>query len=423
VVVTALILGPIAWRERDARVSQSAAAEAAREAVLLMDETRVMLEDAAVFTRLGDLPSAHETLDAAIAKARAFLDRHEVARVRYLLSRLLRARGQEDLALAELDLAIAAEPGLTEARFERGLMQAGRQTLDEPERSAVIADLSSGLEAGSALTSIDLLYGRGELARAQGRLHEAAELLEEVLAYDSAHVGARRALAYVELALGNEELAWHYSISAVDLQQGFGPVYHARESRLLPTSILGLDGALVDFSSALADGPDNSVALARRGIVNLRRALRLAAEGRAEDARNAVRSAIEDHDATLVIHPEVAGALNNRAVCHMQAERLFAAGGDSAAAAESRALAEADLARALARDPGLPEAHFNSGVFSARSADLLWKLGNGGAASRRADLARESLQQALELAPSDWPHRRACQARLAEVGAGSRGND
>jgi tetratricopeptide (TPR) repeat protein len=206
----------------------------------------------------------------------------------------------------------------------------------------------------------------------------------------------------------------------VDVQQGFGPIYLARERKLLPSSILGLDAALVDFGPELADGPDNAFAFAHRGLVHLRRALRLDADGRHADARFAIESAVEDHDATLVIHSAVAGALNNRAVCHMQAERIFAAAGDSAAAAHARMRAEADLARAIEQDPRLYQAHYNLGVFSLRSVDLLRKLGNAPAAARELDVARESLQRASDLAPPDWDQARECEARLAEARATSR---
>ncbi len=414
-VVTALIVLPIAWRERAERA-------AANEAVELSQRAEVIFRDGAMFIGLGDYASAHQTWDAGIAMTREFLSRHEIPRVRYLLSRLLRARGQPDLALAELDRAIAADPELKEARFERGLMSAARQTLTEPERQAAIADLAGALGGQSALTAVDLLYGRGELHRLQGHLEEANELLKEVLAYDVMHVGARTSLAHIALLRGEDELAQYYSVSAVDLQQGFGPIYLARERRLLPTAILGLDAALVDFAPQLTDGADNALAFAYRGLVHLRRALRLDAEGRHEDARVAIESAIQDHDATLLIHPDVAGALNNRAVCHMQAERIFAAAGDSAAAAEARAHAEADLARALSDDPSLLEAHFNLGVFSLRSVDLLRKLGHATGAARRLDVARDSFQRALNLAPPSWPQLRACETKLAEAKATARGS-
>ncbi len=412
-VVTGLILVPMWLRESRARAVAS-------EAVKLSQQADVMLQEAAGYIRLGDYPSAQQTLEAGITTARDFLARHELPRIRYLLSRLLRARGQPGPAVAEIDRALAGDPGLIEARFERGLMIAARPNLTDAERETAIADLASALDARAFLTGVDLLYGRGELKRLQGRTEEAKELLREVLAYDVMHVGARTSLMRIAVALGEHELARHYSVSAVDLQQGFGPIYFARERTRLPTTILGLEGALVDFSTDLADGPDNALALAHRGLLHLRRALRLTAEGRGEDARAAVRSAIEDYDGTLVIHSEVAGALNNRAVCYMQAERLHAAAGDSAAAAEARAHAEADLERALAKAPNLADAHFNLGVFSLRSVGLHRKLGQAAAAERRLEVARASLRQALSLAGRDWPHARVCREKLAEAEAARR---
>src|SRR5262249_26781840 len=157
-----------------------------------------------------------------------------VARVRHLLSRLLRERGQPDLALAELERAIADDPSLGDARFERGLMRAALPEATEAERRAAIEDLSTDVGAPSVLTSVELLFGRPELARLQGRTEQAMEALKDVLAYDPMHVGARSSLARVAIALGEPDLARYYAVSAVDLQQGFGPIYLAREPFTLP---------------------------------------------------------------------------------------------------------------------------------------------------------------------------------------------
>ncbi len=409
-VATALVLVPIALRE-------SAAREAADGALDLSVRSAAILRDAAVFSRLGDVVSARQVLDEGIASTRVFLDRHEVPRGRYLLSRLLRARGHADLALAELERAISEEPGFAEARFERGLAIAARAAPSDAERARAIADLECALVASSALTGVERLHARGVLHYLSGELNEAMALQNEVLAYDVTHVAARAALAKVALALGEDDLARHYVVSAVDMQQGFGPVYVARERRLLPAAILGLDAALVDFGRELADEPDNAMLLAHRGLVHLRRALRLDAENARDVAVAAVQSAIEDHDATLLIHSELAGAFNNRAVCWMQAERLFAAGGDAAAAADARVHVESDLAAAVAHDPRLPEAPFNAAIFALRSVDLYRKLGRAAAAARRIDAACAALQRALELAPADWAHLRACRAKLAQAEA------
>ncbi|HEX5050323.1 MAG TPA: protein kinase [Planctomycetota bacterium] len=408
-LATAMVLVPIALRE-------SAARAAADEAVELADHAATVLQDATTFLRLGDHPSAQQALDAGIAEARTFLDRHDVPRVRYLLSRLLRARGRTDEALLELQRALAGDASLEEARFERGLMFAAQATLSDAERRIAIADLAPPTSR-SVLTNIDVLFGKAERLRLEGHFDEATEVLREVLEYDATHVAARVSLSRAALALGEPDLARHYAASAVDLQQGYGPVYLAQERRQLPTTILGLDGPLVDFAPQLTFGPDNALALAHRGLVCLRRGLRLESEGNRAEALASVLSAVDDHSTALELHPELAGAWNNRAVCLMQADRLHAALGDTAAGTAARAAAAGDLRRALAASPELPEAHCNVAVLALREASLLRALGRAAAASQRAQDAILELEQALTHAPPGWPHVRACRDKLVEAEA------
>ena len=66
-----------------------------------------------------------------------------------------------------------------------------------------------------------------------------------------------------------------WSASAFDFEQGHGPIYLAREQLSLPTTLLGLDTALVSFAPQLADRPDLALAMARL----LRRALDQAPPG------------------------------------------------------------------------------------------------------------------------------------------------
>jgi tetratricopeptide (TPR) repeat protein/predicted Ser/Thr protein kinase len=413
VLLTALVLVPIALRE-------SAARTAASEAVALSEHAAAVLRDAAMFTQLGDLPSAHQALDAGIGHAREYLGRHDVAGIHYLLARLLRARARPDDALAELQRAIAADPLLAEARFERGLLLAAHGTLDEAERLAAIADLSTEIRARSVLSSVDLLLGRGELLRLQGQLDQAQDLLEEVLDYDATNIPAREGLWRVAQAAGNSELATHYAASTVDLQEGRGPVFLARERHTLPVRILGLEGALIDFAPQLANEPDNALSFAYRGLVQLRRALRLWREGQRDEAIAAVEAAVEDCDATLVVHPELPGALNNLAVCVLQAEQFHAAAGNGAAAADDRARAEGALSEALRLAPSLREAHCNQGLLSLRTAALLRRLGRAAAAAQRLADARDSLQRAIDGAPSGWPPLALCRSKLAEAEAQKR---
>ena len=127
----------------------------------------------------------------------------------------LRARGQDDLALAELERAIAADPSLAEARFERGLARAAKPELGDAERRQAIADLSTDLPATAAL--------------------------------------------------GDGEPAMRWSASAFDFEQGHCPIYLAREQLALPTTLLGLDAALVTCA-ARCNSPPTSPTPSSTGV-------------------------------------------------------------------------------------------------------------------------------------------------------------
>jgi len=407
VTVTVLVLGPIA-------LGESAARAAANEAVELAGHVASVLQEAELFRRLGDSDSADDELEVGIDHTREFLGRHEVPRARYLLGRLLRAREEPDEALVELDRALESEPDLAEARFERGLLLAARNDLGATERATAIADLGAAAAARSVLR-VDLLFGMAELAKLRGEHQQAMELLKEVLEYDAMHVPARVALAKAARALGQASLAVYYSASALNVRQGFGPLFLARESTTLPTSILGLEGALVDYSDKVRHADDHSPALAWRGLVQLRRALRLEREGSLDAALDAAQRSVEDHDATLKLHSELAGALNNRAVCSMVVDRLQAKTGDGAAAAEARAKAGADAGAAIELDAKMPAARFNAGLVALRQATVLRALGRADAAATQAEAAVKAFTTARSLAPEDWPHAATCAQRLADA--------
>jgi len=410
VAVTALVLGPIALRE-------SAARAAANEAVELAGHVATVLQEAELFRRVGDSASADDELEVGIAQTREFLGRHEVPRAHYLLGRLLRVHDEPHEALIELDCALESEPDFAEARFERGLLLAARDELGVTERATAIADLEAAMGARSVLRDLDLLFGTAELAKLRGEHQQAMELLKEVLEYDAMHVPARVALAKAARELGQASLALYYSASALNVQQGFGPFFLARERTTLPTSILGLEGALVDYSEALRDADDHGPALAWRGLSQLRRALRLERQGSLDEALDAAQRAVDDHDATVKWHDQVAGAYNNRAVCSMVVDRLMAKAGDGAAAAEARAKAAADAAAAIERAPQLAAAHFNAGLVALRQATVLRALGRAGASATQAEAAQKAFRTARSLAGEEWPHAAACRQRLADAGA------
>jgi tetratricopeptide (TPR) repeat protein len=407
---TALVTVPIALRE-------SAARTAASEAVALTDHSNAVLRDATMFLRLGDHQQAWQLLDGAIATVREFLARNEVPRARYLLSRLLRARGRGDEALHELEHTLAAAPELIDARFERGLLLAAVAEPTPAQRTLAIDDLTAPVGAGSVVGDIDRLFGRAERLRLEGAVEPAMALLREVLEYEPIHVPARRSLARLALTRGDHDLARYYAASAVDLQQGYGPVYLARERQVLPTSMWGLEGALIDFAGELRDGPDNALALAHRGLVQLRRALRLAGEGHAAEAIAAAQAAVDDHTATLHVHDRLAGARNNRAVCWLVLERLQASAGDGAAATMARLAADADLAMARQLLPGSHEVHFNRGVAALRRATILRALGRQPQAHEAAQEAEQAFALAAAMAPAAWPHHAACNDQQAAAAA------
>jgi tetratricopeptide (TPR) repeat protein/predicted Ser/Thr protein kinase len=409
-LLTALVLVPILLRENAAR-------RAASEGVAMAGRIHAVLEDASVFTRLGDLPSAQLALDEGIDRAREFLGRHDIPRVRHMLSRLLRARGQPDEALAELQRVVADDPSLEGPRFELGLMLAALADPTPAQREQAIAALSPPPTDRSLLNNVDLLFGRAELHRLQGRLEEAQSELEEVLAYDPMHVPARLSLRSIALAQGNQALAQQYAVGAMDLQLGFGPVYVWREQRLLPTALLGLEEALVDYSPEFADGTDAALATARRGLVQLRRGLRLRASCELAEAVAAVTAAVDDCGTALAVHDRCAGAVLDHGVCLLTLDRLLLESSDTAGAVDARQRAGADFARAVALDAGLPEAHYDQGLWSLRCAEVLRACGRAAAAQACTEAARASLQRALELAPTNWEHQRRCRTHLEEAQA------
>lgn len=292
-------------------------------------------------------------------------------------------------------------------------------------RAQAIADLSVDVDARSVLTVVDRLFGRGQRLRLVGEPEAAMAVLREVLDYDPTHVPARVAMSLAANAAGQQELGRYYSASAVDFYQGYGPVYLAREHQSLPTTMLGLDGALIDFAPLLLrDGEDNALALVQRGLLQLRRALRFAAEGDVAAARAAIGSAIGDHDSATTRHDmlrgrsdTLPGALNNRAVCRLVAVRLHALAGDGVAAAAERTAAVADLQRALAVDGTLPEVMCNLGLCELQLAEVQRAMGRAVAAAARGDAAQRWFERALQQAPDGWSFAAACRERLDAAAA------
>lgn len=408
VTVTAAVLVPRTLRETAAR-------QAADAAVALADHAQGVLQDAATFARLGEHAAAFARLDTAITRVETFVGEHDSPRVRYLLARLLRARGHGDEARRELDLALASDPSLGDARFERGLALASLREPTKAEIATAIADLATPPREGSVLSEVDRLFGEAERQRLTGERDSARETLLEVLEYDPVHTGARLALSRLALAAGDADLARYYAASAVDLQQGFGPVYLARERQTLPVRVLGLEDALVDFAPDLRGEAENALALAHRAIVQLRRGLRLSRDGDAVSARTALENAIADLDRTLELHADVAGAHVARAVClQVLADRL-ATNDDPGSAGTRRQAALRALQRAIDLAPRMPEAHFDLGLLHLRLAQIARGMGRIEASRASARDAGAAFERAMREAGEDWSWSTAARERLRQA--------
>jgi tetratricopeptide (TPR) repeat protein/predicted Ser/Thr protein kinase len=408
-VLTTIVFGvaAMAWHERGRRAASD-------DALALSELVGGVLQDAALEQRLGDVARANERLDEGIAACRAFVATHDVAHARYLLGKLLRARGESEAALAELDAALALEPTLIEARLERGLARAaridhgGEDAVDVAARDAALADLEASASSPRA-KRVDRALALGERARLNGDTTRARAAFDEVLRVDPLCVDARLRLAQVELAAGDGDAAWHHAMSALDLRRGFGPAYLARsaaaaspapadalekaalqhalsaaDQRVAGGDVSGdalherggirlrlddVQGALEDFSSALAADPRDAMAYGNRSLVHARRAAAATRDGDRDAAFSAWTAAIDDATAALTIEATLLGARNNRGVFHSERARVLRALERIEDADADDARAGADFDAAVLADPLFALARLNRAQWWRRAAE------------------------------------------------------
>ncbi len=395
VLAVLAIVGP--WLIREA------ASRAAAERTLgLWTRISAPLADAELYARQGELAHARTRLDAGIAVCRAHLVHHEDATAHYFLGRLLRARGDIAEAEAALDRAIALAPELGEARYERGLLLAGRYTArfalvadvifmahrgDEarssasseeveaadpalgPLRRRAIADLSVPVGQSSYFRETDALFGRAELLRARRQLDDAEAQLRAVLVAEPLHARALVSLAEIALAREDHQAAVDHATAAIAMHRGLGAAF----------KVLGRVGAL-QARAALDRGlRDEAREWRRRAIADLDRAI----EGGADvaDARNLrgglhhdeddAQAALLDFTRAIELQPEAALAWSNRGTVRMEIGELDAA--------------IADLDHAIGIFPRFAGAFVNRGKTHRRAVNL--------------DAARADLDRAIELQP------------------------
>jgi tetratricopeptide (TPR) repeat protein/predicted Ser/Thr protein kinase len=435
---------------------RSAAAEAASEEALQLSAlVSAAIDDARLLARRhGETAEAEARLDHALGAVRAFLARHESARGRYLLGRLLRVRGHEDAAMAEIARALAAAPGFRLARHERGrllaaqvsrLAAAGGLPADSPAlplelrslREEAIAELAAAAGA-PGLRYADALLAEAEQAWLSGGRARARGLFEELRRLDAGDEEALLGLSRLALAEGDGDAAWSLAMSAIDIYRGFGPAYAAREATAATAAgtssapagrggalvhghpegapgpgveasgddgssealhlrgaarlgIADLDGALADFTEALRRDSRDAMAYGNRALVQARRALAHAAAGRDAESRDALHGAIADVTQAHVLDPRLAGALNNRAVFRVELARLAAAAGEDSR--PELALAMADLEAALELAPRFRIARRNRVLAGRRLAECALRAGDTEEAARHLAAARLDLDR------------------------------
>ncbi len=212
-------------------------------ALTLWSEVSVRLADAEGLARAGEQPRAFSKLDEGIARCRASIERDDFPLAHFFLARLLIQKNEIDEAKRELDRALALDPGLGEAKLQRGLLRAQdyddgvgewRQLLmartwteEELEekvpalkglRLGAIDDLGASAGRSSYFKEEDAIFGRGILARGRRQTAEARRAFEEVVRRNPLYVQASAQLAILEREAGhyreaaeiiNEALARH----------------------------------------------------------------------------------------------------------------------------------------------------------------------------------------------------------------------
>ncbi|MFD7707283.1 tetratricopeptide repeat protein [Streptomyces sp. NPDC059786] len=339
---------------------------------------------------------------------------------------------RDDEAMADLDRAVALDPGNARAWAYRGDMH---RFLGHHDRAVDDLTTAVGLDPGDAWA----LARRGEALVEAGRDDEAIADLTAALAIepDDARALAVRGEAH--------RLADRYAQAVDDFTSALGlepdDAWTLSSRGQAHRQALRLDEAITDFTTALAIDPGLDWVLAERGIahrqagrydeavtdltaaVDLDPAYAWALAQRGETHRQAGRydEAVTDFTTALAIDPALTWALASRGEAHRQAGRLDTAVADLTAALD----ADPTYAWAMYRRG---EAHRMAGRYDEAVTDLTaalavepddpWILGARGQAHRAADRYEEAvadLTAALGIDPAlDWvlAHRGATH-RLA----------
>ncbi|MCX8101606.1 MAG: tetratricopeptide repeat protein [Geminicoccaceae bacterium] len=347
---------------------------------------------------------------------RAGLDR-ESAWHAALGAALAQARGRLDEALAAWNAAVARDPSLLFARYNRALLLEHRGAL---EAAVVDLEAAADLAPDDAEVRADL----GRVLWRLGRLEEALAALDRALALDPALVGAHNDRGLVLRALGRQDEALAAFSAAAAKNPGYLPArlnqveLHCRANRF--------EEAVTASAEALAAGARSAELLYWRGCA-------LRGTGRGEEALAALDEAVAldpDHarahcERGLVLleldrEQEALAAFDRSARCTTGLAPTELGVGMALARLGRHQQALAAIDRALALDPRYVEALVERGnvlrvlgrtseALAAYEAALALQPGNAAIHSNRGNIlmdtghlaeARAALERAIELDPT-----------------------
>jgi len=378
-----------------------------RRALRLWTEVSVILHDADTETRAGDLARARGRLEAGLRLCSS----ESGASAPYFLGRLLRAAGRRSEAIAALDRAIAMNPGLGEARFERGLAlvaeyesvlarvqtaYAGRGAtsgdLKPPSgdalerlhptladlRARAIADLEVDFgPARGYYKPIERDFGRAQLACLRWEWEKGRGALEDVVRSEPRYAEARLALARSAIALAEWDAAIRWSESAIAECRGLGPAHAALSDALFwKTEASGLGPDTRTMRERALRAADAAIELGEPAHVT---------RGNVRTRTGDFNGAIADYTLALAAEPRNAVALNHRGVARAMNKDTTGA--------------LADFTEAIEAGPGYAMAYFNRALVRMDLGQLTDALADA--------------ERAVACAPANAP-RRADMEKLAD---------
>ena len=337
----------------------------ARRTQALWRDVAVLLSDGESHRRAGETARAAELFAAAAERCREDLARGPLAEAHYLLGRALARRGDSDAARLELERALAADPGLGEASFELGLLDAaaydsqalpiylahyaGRPPVAgalagpsgaelERRHPALAALRTRALERLAAPVGQSPFYrpaeadfGRAELARLRWEWDAARQGYERTLAAESLFVAAHVGLARLELFRTDAAAAEAHATRAIARDAGYAPAYLVRaEARWQRLYASGPPTPGSETEAALAAAHED--ALRARALPGVDPALAEMALGHVLLLQGKLDLAVAAFDRSLERLPDNAVALNSRGYAHGKLDRTARARADFDAA-------------------------------------------------------------------------------------------